>query len=108
MNEVLIDDRGTVRWIVLNRPEAMNAITGTMPMAKIVATEPLLDPRNLSTIALCHIETIPFLFKPELLPAKRMPTLSDGFKRQGQIALSVWCGWTGFDFKPRWQGSPST
>jgi enoyl-CoA hydratase/carnithine racemase len=30
MNEVLIDDRGTVRWIVLNRPEAMNAITGTM------------------------------------------------------------------------------
>jgi enoyl-CoA hydratase/carnithine racemase len=30
MSEVLIDDRGNVRWIVLNRPEAMNAITGTM------------------------------------------------------------------------------
>jgi len=30
MSEVLIDDRGSVRWIVLNRPEAMNAITGTM------------------------------------------------------------------------------
>jgi enoyl-CoA hydratase/carnithine racemase len=30
MSEVLIDDRGHVRWIVLNRPEAMNAITGTM------------------------------------------------------------------------------
>ena len=27
MSEVLIDDRGHVRWIVLNRPEAMNAIT---------------------------------------------------------------------------------
>ena len=30
MEEVLIDDRDTVRWIVLNRPEAMNAITGQM------------------------------------------------------------------------------
>lgn len=30
MSEVLIDDRGHVRWILLNRPEAMNAITGTM------------------------------------------------------------------------------
>jgi enoyl-CoA hydratase/carnithine racemase len=30
LSEVLIDDRGNVRWIVLNRPEAMNAITGTM------------------------------------------------------------------------------
>lgn len=30
MSEVLIDDRGSVRWIVLNRPEVMNAITGNM------------------------------------------------------------------------------
>lgn len=30
MSEVLIEDRGNVRWIILNRPEAMNAITGTM------------------------------------------------------------------------------
>lgn len=30
MSEVLIDDRGHVRWIVLNRPEVMNAITGQM------------------------------------------------------------------------------
>jgi enoyl-CoA hydratase/carnithine racemase len=30
LSEVLIDDRGNVRWIILNRPEAMNAITGTM------------------------------------------------------------------------------
>ena len=29
-NEVLTDDRGSVRWITLNRPESMNAITGTM------------------------------------------------------------------------------
>jgi enoyl-CoA hydratase/carnithine racemase len=28
--EVLSEDRGAVRWITLNRPEAMNAITGTM------------------------------------------------------------------------------
>mgnify|MGYP006299875905 FL=1 len=27
---VLIEDRGHVRWIVLNRPERMNAITGAM------------------------------------------------------------------------------
>jgi enoyl-CoA hydratase/carnithine racemase len=30
MPEVLTEDRGTVRRIVLNRPEAMNSITGTM------------------------------------------------------------------------------
>lgn len=30
MSEVLIDDRGHVRWIVLNRPEVMNAISGQM------------------------------------------------------------------------------
>jgi enoyl-CoA hydratase/carnithine racemase len=30
MSEVLIEDRGHVRWITLNRPERMNAITGTM------------------------------------------------------------------------------
>lgn len=30
MSEVLTEDRGNVRWIILNRPEAMNAITGTM------------------------------------------------------------------------------
>ncbi len=30
MSEVLIEDRGNVRWIILNRPQAMNAITGTM------------------------------------------------------------------------------
>ncbi len=30
MSEVLIEDRGHVRWIILNRPEAMNAITGQM------------------------------------------------------------------------------
>jgi enoyl-CoA hydratase/carnithine racemase len=30
MSEVEIEDRGTVRWITLNRPEAMNAITGEM------------------------------------------------------------------------------
>ena len=30
MSEVLTDDRGHVRWIVLNRPERMNAITGEM------------------------------------------------------------------------------
>jgi enoyl-CoA hydratase/carnithine racemase len=29
-DEVLIEDRGAVRWITLNRPEVMNAITGTM------------------------------------------------------------------------------
>jgi enoyl-CoA hydratase/carnithine racemase len=28
--EVLTQDRGAVRWIILNRPEAMNSITGTM------------------------------------------------------------------------------
>jgi enoyl-CoA hydratase/carnithine racemase len=28
--EVLIENHGAVRWIKLNRPEAMNAITGTM------------------------------------------------------------------------------
>jgi enoyl-CoA hydratase/carnithine racemase len=28
--EVLTEDRGAVRWITLNRPEVMNAITGTM------------------------------------------------------------------------------
>lgn len=30
MSEVLIEDRGHARWIILNRPEAMNAITGQM------------------------------------------------------------------------------
>ncbi|MCB1686621.1 MAG: enoyl-CoA hydratase-related protein [Pseudomonadales bacterium] len=30
MSEVLTEDRGHARWIILNRPEAMNAITGTM------------------------------------------------------------------------------
>jgi len=30
MNEVLAQDEGHVRWIILNRPERMNAITGTM------------------------------------------------------------------------------
>ena len=30
MSEVLIEDRGNVRWILLNRPESMNAITGEM------------------------------------------------------------------------------
>ncbi len=30
MNEVLVRDDGHVRWIILNRPERMNAITGTM------------------------------------------------------------------------------
>ena len=30
MSEVLIEDRGAVRWITLNRPEVMNAITGVM------------------------------------------------------------------------------
>ena len=30
MSEVLIEDRGHARWITLNRPEAMNAITGEM------------------------------------------------------------------------------
>ncbi|MFT7221377.1 MAG: enoyl-CoA hydratase/carnithine racemase, partial [Candidatus Azotimanducaceae bacterium] len=30
MSEVLIEDRGHVRWLTLNRPEAMNAITGEM------------------------------------------------------------------------------
>lgn len=29
-SEVLIEDRGAVRWITLNRPQAMNSITGTM------------------------------------------------------------------------------
>jgi enoyl-CoA hydratase/carnithine racemase len=29
-SEVLTEDRGAARWIVLNRPESMNAITGTM------------------------------------------------------------------------------
>jgi len=28
--EVLVEDRGHVRWLILNRPEAMNAITGDM------------------------------------------------------------------------------
>jgi enoyl-CoA hydratase/carnithine racemase len=28
--EVLVEDRGPVRWLTLNRPEAMNAITGDM------------------------------------------------------------------------------
>jgi len=28
--EVLVEDRGHVRWVILNRPEAMNAITGEM------------------------------------------------------------------------------
>jgi enoyl-CoA hydratase/carnithine racemase len=26
--EVLVEDRGHVRWLMLNRPEAMNSITG--------------------------------------------------------------------------------
>ena len=30
MKELLVEDRGYVRWITLNRPEAMNAITGSM------------------------------------------------------------------------------
>lgn len=30
MSEVLIEDRGHVRWIIMNRPEVMNAITGEM------------------------------------------------------------------------------
>jgi enoyl-CoA hydratase/carnithine racemase len=30
VSEVLIEDKGGARWIVLNRPEAMNAITGEM------------------------------------------------------------------------------
>jgi len=30
MSEVLIEDRGHARWIILNRPQAMNAITGQM------------------------------------------------------------------------------
>ncbi|MCP5178875.1 MAG: enoyl-CoA hydratase/isomerase family protein [Pseudomonadales bacterium] len=30
MNEVLVRDQGHLRWIVLNRPERMNAITGQM------------------------------------------------------------------------------
>ena len=29
-SEVLVEDRGHVRWLKLNRPEAMNAITGDM------------------------------------------------------------------------------
>ena len=28
MTEVVIEDRGAVRWLTLNRPEVMNAITG--------------------------------------------------------------------------------
>ncbi|MBI1191438.1 MAG: hypothetical protein GC200_12255 [Tepidisphaera sp.] len=28
--EVLVEDRGAVRWLTLNRPQAMNSITGTM------------------------------------------------------------------------------
>ncbi len=34
MSEVLIEDRGHVRWITLNRPEVMNAITSQM-LAKL-------------------------------------------------------------------------
>ena len=30
MEEVLVEDRGPVRWIIMNRPEVMNAITGRM------------------------------------------------------------------------------
>lgn len=30
MSEVKIEDKGTVRWLTLNRPEVMNAITGDM------------------------------------------------------------------------------
>lgn len=30
MEELLIEDRGPVRWIIMNRPEVMNAITGRM------------------------------------------------------------------------------
>ena len=30
MSEVLIEDQSSVRWITLNRPQAMNAITGEM------------------------------------------------------------------------------
>ena len=30
MTEVVIEDRGAVRWLTLNRPEVMNAITGEM------------------------------------------------------------------------------
>lgn len=30
MSEVVIEDRGSVRWLTLNRPEVMNAITGEM------------------------------------------------------------------------------
>lgn len=30
MSEVLVEDRGPVRWITMNRPEVMNAITGEM------------------------------------------------------------------------------
>ena len=33
MSEVEVRDEGHVRWIVLNRPERMNAITGTMSNA---------------------------------------------------------------------------
>jgi len=34
MAEVVIEDRGAVRWLTLNRPEVMNAITGEM-LAKL-------------------------------------------------------------------------
>ncbi len=33
MSEVLIEDRGPARWLTLNRPEVMNAITGEMRLA---------------------------------------------------------------------------
>ena len=29
-SEMLVEDRGAVRWLTLNRPEAMNSITGQM------------------------------------------------------------------------------
>jgi enoyl-CoA hydratase/carnithine racemase len=29
-NEILVEDRGQVRWLTLNRPQAMNSITGQM------------------------------------------------------------------------------
>ncbi len=50
--EVLIEDRGAVRWITLNRPEAMNAITGTMLMQLNDALKAADDDPSVRVVAL--------------------------------------------------------
>lgn len=52
MEELLIEDRGHVRWIKLNRPHAMNAITGLMLGELNEAFKPADDDPNVRVVVL--------------------------------------------------------